>query len=99
MYLFYFMNSYILNSSRSSSRSLLTEAAVYHSTSGPFYLIRTSKLAKTLDYYTEGNVKNTNKSGATNDCDERLELLFFALFFGLISHSMNFKAHRIFWWS
>ena len=74
MYLFYFMNSYILNSSRSSTRSLLTEAAVYHSTSGPFYLIMTTKRAKALDYYTEGNVKNTNKSGATNDCDERLEL-------------------------
>ena len=61
IYLNYFMNSFTLNSSRSSSRSLLIETAVYYSTSGPTYLIWKTKRAKTPHYYTVENVKNTNK--------------------------------------
>ena len=59
MYLYNFMNSFILNSSRSSSRSLLTEIMVCYSTSRPFY--RATKREKTPHCYAVKNVKNSNK--------------------------------------
>ena len=43
IYLYDFMTSFILYSSRTSSRLLLTETAVYYSTGKPFYLIRATE--------------------------------------------------------
>ena len=94
------MNTFILNSSRSSSRSLLTEAAVYYSTSGPFYLIRATKRAKTPNWYTEGNVKNTNKRQSNKTTAMKdWNFDFFLLFLAWLPSKWTLKRIGLFWWS